>query len=245
MNRLKVWVPLIALGLAALACSAGGIGKENLVVPTAIPTATSIPEAGVEKSYYDDFSSSKDAWTEMKVVTTQAKPGQIKSAVRIEGGKMVFEFRDLETYAYEFSRNRSTADVVIEAQVIPTGHTSNGAALICRANSDLTAWYEARLSSTSQYWLYRYDASLKDQDQNPYVLISQGSLPINVFHPAKANVVRLTCQGNTLKLESNGQEVVSTSDGALTEAGLPGVGAMSHEILPVAIQYDYFSYGQP
>jgi hypothetical protein len=245
MNRIKLLIPVLVLGLVTLACSVGGVGKEQLVVPTAIPTPTSAPDAGIEKSYYDDFSSAQDVWSDMKVVTTQAKPGQMKSATRYEDGKMVFEFRDLEIYAYKFNNNRSTSDVVIEAQIVPTGHNSNGVALICRANSDLTAWYEARLSSTSQYWLYRYDASLKDQDQNPYVLIKQGTMPINVFHPAKPNVVRFTCEGSNLKLESNEQEVVATTDGMLTDAGLPGVGAMSHEILPVAIQFDYFSYGQP
>ncbi|NPV75470.1 MAG: hypothetical protein HPY59_03750 [Anaerolineae bacterium] len=245
MKKAKLLVPVLVLLFVTLACSFGGVGKEELITPTATPTNTPVPEAGIEKSFYDDFSTSQDAWSDMKMVTSQAKPGQMKTTVKYEDGKMIFEFRDLETYVYKFFNNRSRSDVVIEAQVLPTGHTSNGMALVCRANSDLTAWYEARLSSTSQYWLYRYDAKLREQDQNPYVLIKQGTMPINVFYPAKPNVVRFTCQGNNLKLESNGQEVAATTDGALTEPGLTGIGAMSHEILPVAIQFDYFSYGQP
>lgn len=228
-----------------LACSFGGVGKEQLVLPTATPTNTPVPEAGIEKSFYDDFGTNQDVWSDMEVITTQAKPGQMKTSVKYEDGKMIFEFRDLETYAYKFIKNRSRSDVVIEAQIIPTGHTSNGAALVCRANSDLTAWYEARFSSTSQFWIFRYDASLRENGKNPYILIKQGSVPVNVYHPTKPNTVRFTCQGSNLKLEANGQEVVSTSDGTLKDPGLPGIGAMSHEILPVAIQFDYFSYGEP
>jgi len=245
MKKVKLLVPVLVLLFATLACSFGGVGKEEIVLPTATPTNTPVPEAGIEKSFYDDFGTTQDAWGDMKVVTTQAKPGQMKTNVKYEDGKMIFEFRDLETYAYKFNKNRSQSDVALEAQILPTGHTSNGMALVCRANSDLTSWYEARLSSTSQYWLFRYDAKLREQGQNPYVTIKQGSMPINVFYPAKPNVVRFTCQGNNLKLESNGQEVISTSDGTLTKPGLTGIGAMSHEILPVAIQFDYFSYGQP
>ncbi|MCC6146773.1 MAG: hypothetical protein IT308_04325 [Anaerolineaceae bacterium] len=245
MNKKKLLVPLLVLMFASLACSFGGIGKEEALAPTATPVNTAVPEAPIEKSFYDDFSTTQSTWGDLKVVTTQAKPGQMKTSAKYEDGKMIFEFRDLETYAYKFNQNRSQSNVVLEAQILPTGHTSNGMALVCRANSDLTEWYEARLSSTSQYWLFRYDAALREKDQNPYVLIKQGSLPINVFYPAKPNVVRFTCQDNNLKLESNGQEVISTSDGALTKGGLAGIGAMSHEILPVAIQFDYFSYGQP
>lgn len=244
----SILLPILVLVLASMACSTSGvseIGKQELVTPTAAPTNTPIPENTTEKSYYDDFSSSNPGWSDMEVVTTQAMPGQMKSAVKQADGLMVFDFRDTETYAYKFYKNPAEADVAIEAKAQAGGQLQNGIALVCRAKNDYSAWYEARVSSLSQYALYRFDRKLRDDGKNPYIQLHNGNLRIDVFGPTKENVLRFTCQGGTLKLEINNQVVATVDDGNLSEGGLVGVGAMSGTILPVNIRFDYFSYGQP
>ncbi len=244
MKRFLLLTGLTVLLLASACGAASEIGKQELVVPTSAPTATAVPEAETEKSLYDDFSQTVDGWEDVHVVTSQAV-GKPKSAASLKEGMLVFDFQDMETFLYKFFGKASTADVVIEVKAQGTGKLQNGIALVCRAKEDKTAWYEARVSSVSKYGIYRFDQSLRDAGKNPYALIKEGGLPVDVFGPTKENVVRFTCQGDQLKLEVNGNELTTVQDANLSEGGLPGVGAMSSNELPVSVRFDYFSYGQP
>lgn len=244
MKRYLLLTGLLVLLFTAACGAAGEIGKQELVVPTAAPTATAVAEAETEKSLYDDFSQTVEGWEDVHVVTSQAV-GKPKSGASLKEGMLVFDFQEMETYLYKFYGKASTADVVIEAKVQGTGKLQNGMALVCRASEDKSAWYEARVTSVGKYGIYRFDQSAKDAGKNPYALIKEGGLPVDVFGPTKENVVRFTCQGDQLKLEANGNELATAQDANLSEGGLPGVGAMSSNELPVSIRFDYFSYGQP
>jgi hypothetical protein len=246
MNR-KILLPLLVLAFATMACSLGNLNpfKETLITPTAMPTNTPVANTSTQSSIYDDFTVLDPDWKEDYVVTTQALPGAIKSKSSINAGKMVFEFNDTETYLYRFYLNPAKADVVIEASVQGAGQQMNGMALTCRVADDLTSWYEFRVNGLSQYFIYRFDQSLKDGGKNPYVLLEQGSLRKDYFKPTSENILRATCQGVELSLESNGNLVTKVSDGTLTESGMVGMGAMSSSLLPVSIRFDYFSYAQP
>ena len=236
---------ILLLLLASLACSVGGIGKEAVITPTALPTSTPVPNEPLEKSVYDDFSALNDYWSDLFVVTTQAKPGMMKSTAKVVDGKLVFEFQDLETYLYKFITNRAPEDVVIETNAQAFGQAQNGIAVVCRANNEHTAWYEFRVNSLNQYFIYRYDAAQRDAGKNPYILLKNGGLTIDVFGPSKPNTLRVTCKGAELTLEVNGKQIATASDGTLSGKGQTGVGAMSSTLLPVSIKFDYFSYGQP
>lgn len=247
----KILIPVMILVLTTMACSLSGvtqsvseIGKQELVTPTSAPTNTPIPEKAVEKSFYDDFSSSQEGWSDLVVVTTQAIPGQMQSNAKMIDGKMVFGFSEKETYLYKFYENPAPDDVVIEVKEQATGHTENGIALVCRAKNDHSAWYEFRVSSLNQYAIYRYDQSQRESGGNPYIQLKKGGLQIDQFGPTKENIIRVTCKGSTLSLTINDKEITSIEDGELS-GGLAGVGAMSGTLLPVGVRFDHFSYGQP
>lgn len=243
----RMYVPLLVLLLVSMACTLGDVNplKENLVTPTAMPTNTPVPKENTESSLYDDFVMEDPAWSETIAVTTAALPGAMISSVSTLAGMMKFDIQDAETYLYKFYKNPSKADVVVETKAQAVGSKIDGIALVCRARNDYTAWYEFRVTDEGRYSIYRYDKSLKDADKNPYIELEKGALRKDYFAAYKENVIRATCQGNSLSLEVNGNAVVSVIDGALPDAGLVGMGAMSYDTLPVAVEFDYLSYGQP
>lgn len=244
----KIFLPLVMLLVILAGCTLGDVNplKEDLVAPTAMPTNTPVPKENFESSLYDDFSTVNPAWLDTHTVTTSAVPGSMLSKVDVKAGKMVFDIQEAETYLYKFFKNPARQDVVIEAKVQGNGAQVNGMSLICRAKNDFTAWYEFRVSDEGRYFVYRYEQSRKDNnDENPYVELAKGNLAKDVFSPFKENTLKVTCQGNTLSLVVNDKPVVSLEDGVLAEAGLVGAGGMSYSLLPVIVNFDYLSYGQP
>jgi len=246
MKRVYIY-PMILLIFVSLACSVGGLlpGGDEVVRPTATPTNTPVPDKPSEASLYDDFSTTQAGWSDMQVITTQAKMGNLHSTASVVDGKLIFDLQDNETYLYKFYTNPAGDDVAVEASVQSFGQLTNGIALVCRATNEFDKWYEFRISSTNSYNIFRYDASLREQEKNPYVELKKGGLGIDQFRPTKENIIRGVCQGSTLSLYINDKEVATATAGDSTGGELVGVGAISHDILPVNIKFDYFSYGQP
>jgi len=243
----KILLPLVILMVILASCAPGDINplKEELVTPTALPTNTPVPEENFESSLYDDFSTVNPSWLDTQTVTTSAVSGSMISVAEIKNGNMVFNIQETETYLYKFFKNPARKDVVIETMVQGNGTPANGMALVCRAKNDYSAWYEFRVSDDSRYYVYRYDQALKADDKNPYIELASGKLAKDIFTPFEANTLKVTCQDNTLSLVINDNPVVNVEDGTLPEAGLVGAGGMSYSLVPVIVNFDYLSYGQP
>ena len=184
-------------------------------------------------------------WSEPFAVTTQALPGKELSKVSIKDGWLSFDILDEETYMYQLYTNPTSPDVILETKYQPGGnHTVNGIALICRATEDFSKWYEFRVSSSNRYSIFLYDKSRKEmKDLNPYVELAGGVS--SAISPAKENVFRAMCNGTTLVLEMNGEQVVSVQDGELQDEGLVGVGAMSSNLTPTFVKFDYLGVSKP
>jgi len=167
------------------------------------------------------------------------------SNVSIKDGWLSFDILDEETYMYQLYQNPVEADVVLETKYQPGGnHTVNGIALVCRATEDFSKWYEFRVSSSNRYSIFLYDKSRKEKDDlNPYVELAGGVS--DLISPAKENVFRAMCNGTTLVLEVNGEQVASVQDGELQEQGLVGVGAMSSNLTPTFVKFDYLGVSKP
>ncbi|KPL71370.1 hypothetical protein ADN00_16830 [Ornatilinea apprima] len=261
MKRANLF-PVLMLILASLACGAlpkqaeGPVEAQEeptILLPTSEisgvgpsePTpVVVIEDKSTVKEAYDPFDAATDDWSLPFFVTTKALPGREKSAVELKNGNMTFSLMDEETYLYEFYESMTPEDVLVETKYQAGGnHTVNGVALICRAASDLSAWYEFRLGSDTKYSIFRYDVSRRDEGKNPYILLAKGGS--QAISPSKENIVRILCKGSDLVLEVNGQQVSSVQDGTLTGEGLVGVGAMSYNLTPTYMMFDYFSYTQP
>ncbi|MBE0696077.1 MAG: hypothetical protein IH586_04060 [Anaerolineaceae bacterium] len=193
----------------------------------------------------DPFDSSDD-WLAANTITTQALAGAAKTVVEVKDGTLNFDIPDKETYIYTFYKKIQKSDVSIEVAFDSTGLTNNGIALVCRAAEDYSTWYEARVSSSGMYYIYKYDAALKDLGQNRYVKIIAGTTPKNTILPTKPNSVKFTCKGDQLILEINGGKFVTTQQNVdLTGDGLVGIGSMAYDQTPVRIKYDDFKISKP
>jgi len=249
--------PILFLLLASMACGllpANNSPESTVVLPTSAvsgvgasePTpAVVVEEKKVVNEVYDPFDSAQAEWSRPYFVTTKALPGKEKSTVEMKNGLLTFTLSDEETYLYEFYQSLAPEDVLVEAKYQAGGnHIVNGVALICRAAPDLSAWYEFRLGSDSKYAIYRYDQKRKqDEGKNPYVLIDKGGSQF--ISPSKENIVRALCQGSDLVLEVNGEQIASVRDATISGSGLTGVGAMSFNLTPTYMMFDYFSFTKP
>lgn len=203
--------------------------------------ATATPKA----SDKDDFSSG-DNWLAAITTTTQAMPGQKKSAVQVNEGILNFNMPDKETYMYTLYKNAQKADVSVEVTFTNIGLTNNGIALVCRVNEDHSAWYEARVSASGMYAFYKYDQALKKVGENPYKKLLAGTVDKYIIQPTDANTFKFTCKGDQLILEINGGQFTKTQqDADLTEGGQVGIGTMSYDVSPIQVQYDDFAISTP
>lgn len=258
-----VLIPLIVLILASVACSLGGLTggdtpaasqqEGNPPAATQAPkyqptqpeaTPTEAPRDEVE-GFEDEFDVINTDWSDVFTVTTQALNGKMFSTVKLEDGKLTFALKDNETYQYKFYKNPFPADVIIDAKYQAGGYLFNGIALVCRANSDMTQWYEFRVSSESKYAIYLFDQSLRDSGKNPYISLKQGVVAVETLAPTKENELRAVCDGTSLILEANQVQIANVQDTTLSEGGMAGVGAMSGSLTPVTVWFDYFHVTQP
>ena len=253
--KYKLWIPLIVMIFLLSACGSVPV-EQSAQMPTseisgvgevANAEPTQLPDKKMVSEYMDEFNAAMVGadWSEPYVVTTKALPGKGLSKVSIQGGWLAFNLDDEETYLYEFYQNPTEADTLLEVKFVPGGnHTVNGVSLVCRATDDFSKWYEFRLSDSNKYNIYYYDRSIKeDKGKNPYVSLVGGAT--DAVLTGRENIFRAMCKGSTLVMELNGTQLASVDAVDLTESGMAGVGAMSFNLTPTIIKFDYFSISKP
>ena len=207
--------------------------------PTSIPTdmPTDTPAGPVE--YVDSFDHNQDSWSEDFIVTSQTSGQDLYSKGVIQDGALRFSFMDKETYMYKFFQAATFGNVTIEADYESSGHINNGIAIVCKVNEERTQWYEARVSSTSDFSFYLYDKKRKTElGKNPYLQIGKGKFKINELYPAKPNTIQLTCLDNELILNANhDKRVISQALDTTLEGSGVGLGAMSYDVVPININF--------
>jgi len=243
-------IPIIVFSLVSFACSLSlpsdiSLGGKQPTAEAARPDK-STPTAELPESkevYQIDFELLPENWSDDITMTTQALPGKMNSQIDLENGWLKFHIKDFETYLYKFYRDPMPRDVVIETKALNTGDVHNGTAIICRAAVDYTKWYEFRVSNSNDYALYYYDQKVKEEDgKNPYQELARGVSP--AISPMKENTIIASCIDTTLRLDINGTQVFIKQTDILMDGGLVGLGAMSYDLLPVVVKYDYLEVGE-
>ena len=107
------------------------------------------------------------------------------------------------------------------------GPNRNNISLVCRATGD--GWYEFSMNSGGFWFIWRYD------DDGFASLEEGGSTAINL--QKSKNHLTAVCQGDTLTLYVNDEEVGSTSDGKFTE-GQVGVSVTTFNIQGAGVEFD-------
>lgn len=208
------------------------------------PTPTPGPSPTYAPGFKESFDLPLDNWQDLYVLTTRAPGGRISTAIRRSNGVLTYTLADVETYLYQFYKLPQPLDQYIEMEVRIDGQKENQAALVCRANEDRSAWYEARLSGTGAYQIFRYDLSRKDQDLNPFVLLQEGQATESAFRAGDFNLARLTCQGNRIVLTVNNQQNFEVENDQL-RGGWMGYAVFAFSNPDAVIQFDEINAGIP
>ncbi len=264
-NPSRGWLAVLtALALAALACDVFGGGgaaaptskastpttarakatdTEAAPEATEPPRPTKTPEAGttVEPTgapppepgdviYLTDFDDLND-WT-----TIFALPETDEYTADINRGKLYIQVdvRDTTVYAfYDLAFDQS--DVQIDAAVeTVAGPNRNNVSLVCRATGD--GWYEFSMNSGGLWVIWRYD-------DNGFKSLKEGATTAINLQKAE-NHLTAVCEGETLTLIVNDQEVGSVTDDTFV-SGQVGVSVSTFDIKGAGVEFDALAVSIP
>ncbi len=203
------------------------------------PTATPKPEAA-EGSYEETFDEDSGNWSDPVFVTTQASGRDPITKVGLESGALRFAIDDLETYVYEYYLYGVTGDVTIDVDYQVKGAVQAGLAVVCKANDDLSQWYEVRVTAMdNNVNYYLYDKARRNEGKNPYLLLGKTHLDIKEMGPTKPNNIKVTCTDTEIKVDvNNGTKVASQELDTSLDGAIVGIGGMSYDTLPVKVDVD-------
>ena len=238
---------------SALSATLAPLPEDSPVPPPALtpsePTAASAPTqpapppaqpaAPAAQAFTETFDQANKNWSDPLIVTSQAPGRDPLYKLSLESGRLRVALQDKETYLYSFYNAQFGSPASINITYEYRTLNESGVAMVCQANAEKTAWYEARLiAGESKYNLYAYHKRQSEDSPNPYTLLAQGVLQIKEFSPARGNVVTFTCTDKELKLDlNNGARVITQPvDGSITGA-LLGIGVMSYDTVPVNIDF--------
>jgi hypothetical protein len=261
------FIPLVVLLAVSLACS-----YTEKAVPTAVPvippvdaTVPPAPEMPTEVPIeiptvvegepptpepvttdfrdefdYDDLLA--NGWSYVWVTGNTQNDAEIQTL----DSRLVVKIEPREESVVKiFKEGPIFSDVIVQTEVENKGDTRNGASLLCRVNEK--GFYEFRISSGGQFWIYRYDQKLKKDGKNPYVFIAEGGSQF-IKAGTKKNTFSMACVGEDFKYFINNEELILKIPSALKEEytrypeGGVGIGAMSYREANqnVELQFDWF-----
>ncbi len=195
--------------------------------------------------YTEEFNGSKTqaCWiSNQPLIVTTSKADQVNLSTTDAGIKLLINAA--QTDAYIFYSGGIYPDINLQATITSHGVNNHAAALVCRANDK--GWYEARVSTSGFFSIYRYDTDKRATKFNPYTnfIGDTSSTAINTGTD-KSNVIQFLCNGNNLILYINGTEVFNRPVADQTEPGLVGVGGLSQEKYPVILTFGNILIGKP
>lgn len=225
------------------------ISSETVFPPTStfLPTNTFLPTPTLSPGFDESFDAGLENWKDLQVLTTRAPGGRLTSRIRQDGGALIFEMQDAETYLYRIHRSVMPPEMIVQAEVSVEGQKDNGFMLVCRADETMSNWYEARISGTGAFWILRYDRALKEKDKkNPYIQLMSGTAPAEVFRTGEVNVVRFSCLEDRFSLQFNERgEVYSVKDNDWRQGTFAGFGVYTYDKLPATVRFERVRASQP
>jgi hypothetical protein len=264
MKRLILFTTILAL--SSLACQAlvptqptatmpPSVVTEELASPTpeAIATdpvsvspeasATSADGCATEQFFTDEFAASIlcSAWTPF-IRVDKPKPDSSKVTVGPQNGRLIWDLGNENVFYYLFYNKFTYDDVKVEVSAENRGKNKNNVSLICRYDPAI-GWYEFDITSSGLYTVFY--AEVISEGRIRYNKLTNGAS--NKIQQGKAiNEYAITCVGENLTLIVNGTEVKTIAERKYgLSRGQVGVGVFSADVLPIAIEMEWFRVSQP
>ena len=198
-----------------------------------------IPTTGDQPYYTEDFNNDIPDWIRFM---TFGDTRMVKETVGLGNLSIsILPIEDKYAWYYLINNKFSYSNVKVEAVVTNQGNNANGVSLICRY-SDI-GWYEFVVSNSGVYSILAVDnQGIVNQGYNE--IASGGSSKIKAGR--QTNVYTAICNGNELSLIINQSEVWTLTDAKFQFAeGKIGIAVSSPEKLPVKVEFESMTVGQP
>lgn len=210
--------------------------------PTAVPQPTQPPVPSAQEFFTEEFDSPLSSDWSILTVTGTNDSDPDKVTVEADGGKLVWDFDSKYVYYYLFYNAFEYEDVTVALRADNRGRNNNNISLICRYDPDV-GWYEFNIANNGLYDIYY--AEVDDNGDIGYNLITNGGSN-SIKQGKDVNEYSITCKGDELTLEINGDEVKSVSERTYgLRSGQIGMSVSSFDVLPIQIEMDWFEVSEP
>lgn len=217
MSQRNLWVPLIGLVIAALACGGGSSGGDD--GPRETPTPRPLFE--------DDFSKSNSGWT------TDSDETASKD---YEDGEYVFRVTDTGWFVWG-NPDKSFSDVHIEVTAKNTGTASNNKfGIICHYDDDARNYYYMGIGSNGFYAIVR-----SDNNEDTYLSNDEDLWIESEAIPQNADSYRIgaDCANGKLALYVD-DTLIASADDATYSSGDVGLFAFTFDEADAEVRFDDF-----
>ena len=206
------------------------------------PTATEPPVPQAQQFFTEEFDTPLSADWSVFTITDPNVSDLEKVTVEADGGNLVWNFDSKYVYYYLFYNAFTYEDVKVEARADNRGKNNNNISLICRYDEEV-GWYEFNIANNGLYDILY--AEVLDSGKIRWNRIANGGS--NAINQGKeVNEYSITCQGDELTLNINGDEVISIKDKKYgLRSGQAGISVSSFDVLPILIEMDWLRISEP
>jgi hypothetical protein len=206
------------------------------------PTATEPPVPQAQQFFTEDFDTPLSGDWSVFTITDPSVSDLEKVTVEADSGNLVWNFDSEYVYYYLFYNAFTYEDVKVEARANNRGKNNNTVSLICRYDENV-GWYEFNVANNGLYEILY--AEVLDSGKIRYNRVANGGS--NAINQGKdVNEYSATCQGEELRLNINGDEVISIKEKKYgLGSGQVGISVSSFNVLPVLIEMDWIRISEP
>ncbi|MBI5351156.1 MAG: hypothetical protein HZB50_00800 [Chloroflexi bacterium] len=222
---------------------------QTTVIPESVveTTPTILPEQtfpGAQQFYTEEFDANTDYW---KYIAINGARSQIVDgivglmSIRQVGGLLSFDLQGKGAWIYAIYQPFTYNNVRLDVKVANRGSNNNNVSLICRKSD--AGWYEFDIANNGLYEIL-YAKVQPDQTVSYSYIADGGSAKIS--SGMAENEYGIVCQGNSLSLYVNGNEVRTLDENKyLLPEGNIGVSVSSFRDVPVIVDFFWVKISQP
>lgn len=206
------------------------------------PTATEPPVPQAQQFFTEEFDTPLSGDWSVFTITDPNASDLDKVTVDSDNGNLVWNLDSEYVYYYLFYNAFTYEDVKVEARADNRGRNNNSVSLICRYDEEV-GWYEFNIANNGLYDILY--AEVLDTGKIRWNRIANGGS--NAINQGKEiNEYSITCQGEELTLNINGDEVISIKEMKYgLRSGQAGISVSSFNVLPILIEMDWIRISEP